>query len=134
MDRLLPVDKVQQLKGVLVNKRTRNFVFLLLTVIIIFAINALLPTIEGNTHYTADPVEMTYEEYIKAYEEYLELQNNNNNPQDTIVPGEDGLSTGEIILIVCGSLLGVCVIAFGAFFVIKYVKKGKGGKENEENN
>lgn len=66
MDRLLPVDKVQQLKGVLVNKRTRNFVFLLLTVIIIFAINALLPTIEGNTHYTADPIEMTYEEYIKA--------------------------------------------------------------------
>lgn len=75
-----------------------------------------------------------YDNLVKAYEEYLELQNNNNNPQDPTTPGEDGLSTGEVILIVCGSLLGVCVIAFGAFFVIKYVKKGKGGKENEENN
>ena len=75
-----------------------------------------------------------YDNLVKAYEEYLELQNNNNNPQDPTTPGEDGLSTGEVILIVCGSLLGVCVIAFGAFFVIKYLKKGKGGKENEENN
>lgn len=68
MNRLVPVDKIQNLKGVLVNKQTRNLVFLVLTVVIIFAINALLPTIEGNTHYTADPIETTYEDYLKMKE------------------------------------------------------------------
>lgn len=68
MNRLVPVDKIQNLKGVLVNKQTRNLVFLVLTVVIIFAINALLPTIEGNTHYTADPIETTYEAYLKMKE------------------------------------------------------------------
>lgn len=69
MNRLVPVDKIQNLKGVLVNKQTRNLVFLILTVVIIFAINALLPTIEGNTHYTADPIRITYAEYLKLKED-----------------------------------------------------------------
>ena len=68
MNRLIPVDQIQQFKGAIINKRTRNFVFLLLTIIIIFALNALLPTIEGNTHYTTDPVVVTYEEYLSLKE------------------------------------------------------------------
>lgn len=51
------------------NKHTRNFLFLLITAIIIFAVNGLLPTIEGNTHYTADSIEMTYGEYKKLKDE-----------------------------------------------------------------
>jgi hypothetical protein len=63
MNRLIPVGQIHQLRTAIVNKRTRNFVFLIFTIVIIFALNALLPTIEGNTHYTADPRSMTYEEY-----------------------------------------------------------------------
>ena len=44
-----------------------------------------------------------------------------------------GDTTGQIVLIVCGSILGACALGVGVFFVIKTVK-GKGGKENEENN
>lgn len=69
MNRVIPVDKIQQVKGVLVNKQTRNLVLLIFTVVIIFAINALLPTIEGNTHYTADPIKVTYAEYLKLKED-----------------------------------------------------------------
>ena len=39
----------------------------------------------------------------------------------------------KIVLIVCGSILGACALGVGVFFIIKTVK-GKGGKENEENN
>lgn len=69
MNRLVPVDQIHQLRTAIVNKRTRNFVFLVFTIVIIFALNALLPTIEGNTHYTADPREMSYEEYKLLKEE-----------------------------------------------------------------
>ena len=69
MNRLVPVEQIHQLRTAIVNKRTRNFVFLVFTIVIIFALNALLPTIEGNTHYTADPREMTYEEYKLLKEE-----------------------------------------------------------------
>ena len=48
---------------VVTDKHTRSTFFLFLTVIIIFVINGLLPTIEGKAHYTADPVNVTYAEY-----------------------------------------------------------------------
>lgn len=47
----------------LVDRHTRSFIFLLFTILIIFAINSLLPIIEGNTHHTVHAVEMTYKEY-----------------------------------------------------------------------
>lgn len=52
-------------KDILINKHTRSYVFLIITVIVIFAINALLPTIEGKAHYTADAVTVTYKEYLE---------------------------------------------------------------------
>ena len=51
------------LTNVVTNKHTRSLIFLILTIIVIFAINALLPTIEGKSHYTADPITVTYQEY-----------------------------------------------------------------------
>ena len=60
---------------ILNNKHTRSTIFLIITVIIIFAINSVLPTIEGRTHYTADPITITYQEYqaLKADNENYNL-------------------------------------------------------------
>lgn len=63
---------IKTLTNAVTNKHSRSLVFLIITVIVIFAINALLPTIEGKSHYTADPIEMTYGEYVN-----LRGQNNN---------------------------------------------------------
>lgn len=52
-----------QVKNIVINKHTRSIVFLIITVIVIFAINSLLPTIEGKAHHTADAATMTYKEY-----------------------------------------------------------------------
>ena len=72
-----------------------------------------------------------YNDLIKEYEEYLQLEN---NPIEPTLPGEDGLTTPQIILIVCGCVVGVLLVGGATFFVVKNVKKGKGGKEDEENN
>ena len=57
------------LTNVVTNKHTRSLVFLILTVFVIFAINALLPTVEGKSHYTADPITVTYKEYLELKEQ-----------------------------------------------------------------
>lgn len=57
------------LTNVVTNKHTRSLVFLIITVLIIFAINSLLPTIEGKSHYTADPITITYKEYLELKEQ-----------------------------------------------------------------
>ena len=72
-----------------------------------------------------------YNDLIKEYEEYLQLEN---NPIEPTLPGEDGLTTPQIILIVCGCVVGVLLVGGATFFVVKNLKKGKGGKEDEENN
>ena len=72
-----------------------------------------------------------YNDLIKEYEEYLQLEN---NPIGPTIPGEDGLTTPQIILIVCGCVVGVLLVGGATFFVVKNVRKGKGGKEDEENN
>ena len=59
----------QKLTNVITSKHTRSLIFLVLTVIVIFAINALLPTIEGKAHYTADSITVTYKEYIELKEQ-----------------------------------------------------------------
>lgn len=59
----------QAITNAVTNKHTRSLIFLILTVIIIFAINALLPTIEGRSHYTADPITVTYKEYLELKED-----------------------------------------------------------------
>lgn len=63
-----------------INKHTRSYIFLVITVIVIFAINALLPTIAGQTHYTADEVSMTYGEYVSLKED---------NPHYTLTWGSE---------------------------------------------
>lgn len=52
------------LTNVVTDKHTRSLVFVIITALIIFAINSLLPTIEGKSHYTADPITVTYSEYL----------------------------------------------------------------------
>lgn len=54
--------------SIVTNKRIRSFLFLILTAAIIVVINGLMPLISGQTHYTADPVEMTYKEYLTLKE------------------------------------------------------------------
>lgn len=46
------------------NKRTRSFILLLVSFIIILAVNSLLPVIEGEAHFTAEAVTVTYSEYV----------------------------------------------------------------------
>ena len=66
---MLTVDKVVKKTVDLVSDRhTRSMFFLVITAVIIFLINGLLPTIEGKAHYTADPVTVTYAEYLEMKE------------------------------------------------------------------
>lgn len=50
-------------KNIISNKQTRSVILILITIFVVFALNSLLPIIEGSTHYTADAVTMTYREY-----------------------------------------------------------------------
>ena len=52
----------------LTNKKTRSVIFLIISFAIILVLNALLPVIEGETHYTAEAVEATYAEYLDMKE------------------------------------------------------------------
>ena len=62
------VDKVfESATGVINNKQSRSFIFLILTIVAIFALNSLLPLLEGNAHYTCDAVEMTYSQYKQMH-------------------------------------------------------------------
>lgn len=51
------------------NKRIRNFVFLILSFVSILGINAILPAVEGDSHYTANAIDVTYGEYQDMLEE-----------------------------------------------------------------
>lgn len=50
----------------LTNKQTRSAFLLIVSFIIILLLNAVLPVIQGDTHYTAEAVDMTYGEYVIA--------------------------------------------------------------------
>lgn len=54
---------MDKLTNLISSKHTRSIFFLIVTALVIFIINGLLPTIEGKAHYTADPITMTYAEY-----------------------------------------------------------------------
>ena len=60
---------IHKVSNIVSNKHARSTFFLILTAIIIFVINGLLPTIEGRSHYTADPITVTYKEYLEMKEE-----------------------------------------------------------------
>ena len=72
-----------------------------------------------------------YNELIKAYEDYLNNENNPVTPPTN--PGGDDPSNAKPILIVLGCVIGACAIGALVFFVLKK-SNGKGGKENEKNN
>jgi len=59
---------INAVTGVITDKHTRSLIFVIITAIVIFAINSLLPTIEGKSHYTADPITVTYSEYLDMRE------------------------------------------------------------------
>ena len=75
-----------------------------------------------------------YNNLVQAYEEFLKVEQEPTTPNDPTEPIDDGLPIGMIVLIVCGSVVGVAAVGVCVFFVIKKIKQGKGGKENEENN
>ena len=56
---------LDNITSVVTNKRSRSFIFLIVTFALILAANGLLPLISGQAHYTANPVEMTYSEYVE---------------------------------------------------------------------
>lgn len=71
-----PVEKIiQRGMTVITNKRSRSIIFVIISFLIILAINSLLPVIEGEAHYTANAVKMTYAEYMNRSktEEHLRL-------------------------------------------------------------
>ena len=64
------VDKaIRKVTDVVVDKHKRSVLFLIITVVVIFLINGLLPTIEGKAHYTADPINVSYKEYVEMKSE-----------------------------------------------------------------
>ena len=49
--------------SIVTSKRSRSFIFLIVTFVLILFVNGLLPTISGQAHYTADTIEVTYDQY-----------------------------------------------------------------------
>lgn len=45
------------------NKKSRSIIFLVLSFVFILAINSVLPVIQGEAHYTAEEIEVTYREF-----------------------------------------------------------------------
>lgn len=60
---------------VLTKKKSKSFLFLLLTIFSIIALNAGLPLIQGQAHYTVNEVEMTYGEYLalKEKDQFIDM-------------------------------------------------------------
>lgn len=56
-------ETITKVMGIVKDKNTRNIFFLIVSVIIVLAINSLLPVIEGSAHYTEAIEEMSYAEY-----------------------------------------------------------------------
>lgn len=52
-----------------ISKRTQSMFWLIMTIFIIFSINAALPLMEAGTHYTTSAISMTYKEYKDLFEE-----------------------------------------------------------------
>lgn len=62
-------------KQIIVNRNTRSTAILILTVIIVFALNSLMPIIEGSAHYTESATEMSYASYTskRKYNKHFQL-------------------------------------------------------------
>ena len=75
-----------------------------------------------------------YNLLVKAYQDFLEIESAPSNPQNPTTPPKEGLSTGALVAIICGSIVGVALVGAACFLVMKKFKQSKGGKENEENN
>lgn len=57
-----PLDNIA---SVITSKRSRSLLFLIITFTLILFANGLLPLISGQAHYTAEPLEVTYSEYLE---------------------------------------------------------------------
>lgn len=55
---------VSKTNELLTNRRTRSIIMLFISIFFILGINSLLPVVQGQTHYTADAIEVTYGEFI----------------------------------------------------------------------
>jgi hypothetical protein len=56
---------IDKASSVFSNKRKRSGFFLVLSFVVILLLNGFLPIIEGSAHYTVEPVNMTYGEYLE---------------------------------------------------------------------
>lgn len=57
------IKKLDNIASVVTSKRSRSFIFLIFTFLLILTVNGLMPLISGQAHYTAEATEMTYREY-----------------------------------------------------------------------
>lgn len=66
---------VDNIASVITNKRSRSLLFLITTFVLILLANGFLPLLSGQAHYTVNPVEVTYAEYIvmKKNDELVDL-------------------------------------------------------------
>jgi len=66
---------LDNIASVITNKRSRSLLFLIVTFTLILFANGLLPLISGQAHYTADPLQVTYNEYLvmKAQDKLIDL-------------------------------------------------------------
>lgn len=71
---------IDKTSGLLSNKRKRSGFFLIISFIVILILNGLLPVIEGSEHYTVEPTEMTYIEFLNLKE---------NNPRYSLTWGTE---------------------------------------------
>lgn len=56
---------LDNIASVITSKRSRSLLFLIITFTLILFANGLLPLISGQAHYTAEPLEVTYSEYLE---------------------------------------------------------------------
>lgn len=63
--------------NIVANKRSRSIVFLIISFFLILGINALLPVIEGDTHFTAAAKTASYSDYVSVKENLADSNHEN---------------------------------------------------------
>jgi hypothetical protein len=61
--------KLDNITSVVTSRRSRSLVFVVITFLLILVANGLLPLISGQAHYTANAIEVTYDEYLAMKED-----------------------------------------------------------------
>lgn len=62
-------EALKNIASVVTNKRSRSFIFIIITFVLILVANGLMPIISGRAKYTTEAQEVTYAEYLVRQEE-----------------------------------------------------------------